>query len=150
MRFSRSGPGAGDGERSVCEAIHSSRHLTGFTAGRGYELQPTVAVATDGTPGSKYQGCVTAGLLMGSDRGLGWTGPTFALSVITKVLGAFGAKPIGAFGGLRLGPKTLWSPGQGSEGSPGNAAARPLTRRRKRTPSITGGGGIRRDFTALE
>jgi hypothetical protein len=93
--------------------------LAGFTAGGWYEVQPTLAVVQDATQGSPSQGCVVAGVSIGSDWGVGYTVPSFALSLVNAALEGLGAKPIKPVGGIRLGPKTLWNPKPRSACPPG-------------------------------
>jgi hypothetical protein len=93
--------------------------MAGFTAGGWYEVQPTLAAVQDATQGSPSQGCVVAGFSVGSDWGVGYTVPTFALSLVNAALEGLGAKPVKPVGGIRLGPKTIWNPKPRSACPPG-------------------------------
>jgi hypothetical protein len=87
--------------------------LVGFSAGAFFELQPGIALTADETPLSLRHGCVKASLDVTSKAGVGYTIPTYALSVINAILGVVHVKPIPAHGGPAWGPFVVWRPPPG-------------------------------------
>jgi hypothetical protein len=87
--------------------------LVGFSAGAFYELKPGIALVADETPLSLKHGCVKASLDVTSSAGVGYTIPSYALSVINAILGVVHVKPIPAHGGPEWGPFVVWRPPPG-------------------------------------
>jgi hypothetical protein len=84
-----------------------------LSAGAWADLRTGFALVADGSGLESLKfGCARADIDVTSKYGVGYTLADFVRNIVNAVLGAVGAKPIAAKGGLEWGPYTLWHPQQ--------------------------------------
>ena len=112
LEYNVSSIGLGTNALSLGWAIKATVGIgfAGATAGAWFAFKSGLALAMDGSPGSPTQGCVTVGLSLTGQVGVGYTMPEYVLTVVNAIFKAIGAKPISADGGPQSSPFTIWQP----------------------------------------